>query len=465
MKNYDVAIIGGGPGGYVTAIRLNQYGINSIVFEKERLGGVCLNKGCIPTKALVKVADLYREIKKSSVFGLEIPSYSFNYQQISQRKDNVVEKLVGGVEYIFKKRKIPVIKAGVYEIEKIFDGYLVKTNDSEIKAKYIIIATGSKPKDLPFMKFDGEYILSSDDILKIQSLPKEMVIVGGGVIGCEFASVFNALGVNIQIVEYFPKLVFNEDEEISKRLAMALKKEGIKLHLKTSVTAYEIINDKVVLKLSNGKEIETEKVLMSVGREPVFNIKLTGFDIDFAGKFVKIDENMMTNAENIFAIGDITGKLMLAHSASKQGLQVADILNYRIKNISRTIKSIDYKNIPRCTFTHPEIGSVGLTEKEAKEQFENILVGKFPFTANGKALGMDETFGFVKTIADAKTKKIVGVHIIGANATELIASAAILLYSEFDYEKIGEFVFAHPTLSEAVGESIEDLEKLAIHKM
>ncbi len=465
MKIFDVAIIGGGPGGYVTAIRLNQYKINAIVIEKERLGGVCLNKGCIPTKALVKIADLYREIKNSQEFGISVMDYNYDYEKISQRKDDVVNKLVSGVEYIFKKRKIPVLNETVLEIEKKQDSYLIKTDKTELNANYIIIATGSKPKDLPFMKFDHENILSSDDILNIANLPKEMVVVGGGVIGCEFATIFNELGVDIQIVEYFPNLVFNEDLEISKRLAMSLKKSGIKLHLKTSVTNYELKDDKIVLKLSNGKEIETEKVLMSVGREPVFDIRLSGFDIKFNRNFVVIDDNMMTSAENIFAIGDITGKLMLAHTASKQGLTVADILNYKLNNVSKPIQKIEYENIPRCTFTHPEIGSVGLTEKQAKEMYNEIIVGKFPFSANGKALGLGETFGFVKVIANKETKKILGVHIIGANATELIATATILLNTDFDMDKIQEIVFAHPTLSEAIGESIEDLEKLAIHKM
>ena len=465
LKTYKVAIIGGGPGGYVTAIRLNQYGINCVLIEKERIGGVCLNKGCIPTKALVKVGELYNDIKHSEDFGISVTDLSFNYQKIYERKNDVVEKLVSGVEFIFKRRKIPVINEKATQIEKDGDYYLIKTSDTEMKVEYIIIATGSKPKELPFMKFDHKFILSSDDILNLTELPKEMVVMGGGVIGCEFASVFSQLGVDVQIVEYFPNLVFNEDIEISKRLAMSMKKSKIKLHLKTSVDGYEIEGDKIKLKLSNGKEIVTEKVLMSVGREPVFDVNLKDIEFDTFKGFLNINDNMMTSVENIFAIGDITGKLMLAHTASKQGLMVADILNNKINNVHKVIKNLEYKNIPRCTFTHPEIASVGYTEKEAKEIFEDVTIGKFPFSANGKALGLGETFGFVKAIADAKSERLIGMHIIGPHATELIAEATILIGTKASIKELENIVYAHPTLSESIMESIEDLEKLAIHKL
>jgi len=465
LKTYKVAIIGGGPGGYVTAIRLNQYGINCVLIEKERIGGVCLNKGCIPTKALVKVGELYNDIKHSEDFGISVTDLSFNYQKIYERKNDVVEKLVSGVEFIFKRRKIPVINEKATQIEKDGDYYLIKTSDTEMKVEYIIIATGSKPKELPFMKFDHKFILSSDDILNLTELPNEMVVMGGGVIGCEFASVFSQLGVDVQIVEYFPNLVFNEDIEISKRLAMSMKKSKIKLHLKTSVDGYEIEGDKIKLKLSNGKEIVTEKVLMSVGREPVFDVNLKDIEFDTFKGFLNINDNMMTSVENIFAIGDITGKLMLAHTASKQGLMVADILNNKINNVHKVIKNLEYKNIPRCTFTHPEIASVGYTEKEAKEIFEDVTIGKFPFSANGKALGLGETFGFVKAIADAKSERLIGMHIIGPHATELIAEATILIGTKASIKELENIVYAHPTLSESIMESIEDLEKLAIHKL
>ena len=465
MDKYSVAIIGGGPGGYVAAIRLKQYNIDVAVFEKERIGGVCLNHGCIPTKALVKNAELVSEIVDSSKFGISIENFTINYRKIAERKNEVVNKLVSGVEFIFKKRKIPIVKEEVKSIVKKSDAYEIVTSENKYLANYVIIATGSLPKELSNLKFDGKYILSSRDILKIDSLPQKLVVIGGGVIGCEFASIFKRLGTEVEIVEFLPKLVFNEDEEISKRLAMALKKSGIKLHLKSYVESYEINNGNVKLILQNGKEIIADKVLLSVGRSPNLSFRLERKNLTGEKGFVEINENFETSEENIFAIGDITGKMMLAHTASKQGLAVADILDKRINKNNREIKKILYENIPRCTFTNPEIGSVGLTEVQAKEKFKEILVGKFPFAANGKALGLGETFGFVKIIADAKSKRIVGTHIIGPQATELIAQGAIFIGMNVTFEEVKNIVFAHPTLSESMMEAIEDLEKLAIHKI
>ena len=462
---HKVAIIGGGPGGYVTAIRLQQFGIDVVVFEKERLGGVCLNHGCIPTKSLVKVADLFGEMKEAENFGLSVENPQVNYPQVYQRKNKIVEQLVSGVEFMFKKRNIPNIKEIVHTIDKMEEGYKIHTSENVYEAEYIIIATGSKPQELSFMKFDGVKIMSSRDILKMQDLPSKLVVIGGGVIGCEFASIYNQMGVEVEIVEFLPNLVALEDLEISKRLAMALKKSGIKLHLKTAVELYEDTNEGLILKLSNGKELITEKVLVSVGRAPVCDIKFKSCDLSTEAGFITIDDDFLTNLPKVFAIGDVTGKLMLAHTASKQGLAVADIINNELNEEKILPVELDYKKIPACTFTNPEIGSVGFTEQKAKEKFDNILIGKFPFSANGKALSLSNTFGFVKTIADAKTHKIIGMHIIGPQATELIALGGVLLGTDATIADVKKVIFAHPTLSEAIMESIEDLEKLAIHKM
>ena len=464
MNKYSVAVIGGGPGGYVAAIRLKQYEIDVVVFEKERLGGVCLNHGCIPTKALVKNADLISEFKDAGKFGITIDDLKIDYRKIFERKNEVVNKLVSGVEFIFKKRKIPLINEEVKSIVKNGDVFEIKTLTDTYYADYVILATGSLPKELPDLKFDGKNILSSRDILQITEIPKRLVVVGGGVIGCEFASIFNQLGTEVQIVEFLPKLIFNEDEEISKRLAMALKKAGIKLHLKSYVENYEITSDGIKIRLNNGKELDADKILLSVGRIPHHSFQFEELDWTDKG-FVKVNDKFETSIKNVFAIGDITGKMMLAHTASKQGLSVADELDNRLNNKHHQISQIKYENIPRCTFTNPEIGSVGLTEVEAKELFDEIIVGKFPFSANGKALGLGETFGFVKVIAEKKSQKIIGMHIIGPQATELIAQGAILIGTESTIENVKNIVFAHPTLSESTMEAIEDLEKLAIHKI
>jgi len=465
VNKFKVAIIGGGPGGYVTAIRLQQYGIETVVFERARLGGVCLNYGCIPTKSLVKVAELFSEIKDSEDYGLTLENPQIDYSKVWQRKNNVVEKLVSGIEFMFKKRKIPVIQGSVNRINFNSPVYKIFVNEAEYSADYLILATGSKHKDLPFMKCDGNKILSSKDILKMNKLPEKLVVIGGGVIGCEFASIYNQMGVEVEIVEFLPRLLSNEDVEISKRIAMAFKRNGIKIHLKTAVEKYHNIENGVKLELSNSKEIETDKVLLSVGREPVLDIDFENVKLDLESGFVKIDNFMKTNLKNVFAIGDITGKLMLAHVASKQGLVVADIINNEINNSKNEILEIDYKKVPACTFTNPEIASVGYSKEEALENFDDVLVGKFPFSANGKALGSGHTFGFVKVIADEETGKILGIHILGANATELIGQAGVLIGLKATLEDVKRIIFAHPTLSEAVMEAIEDSEKLAIHKL
>lgn len=460
-----VAIIGGGPGGYVTAIRLQQYGIETIVFEKERLGGVCLNWGCIPTKSYVKVAELFSEISEAEQFGLSVRAATVDFKKVWERKNKVVDQLVSGVEFMFKKRKIPNIKESVTRIIRKESSYLIITEEAEYEAEYLVLATGSRPKELPFMKFDHQHILSSKDLLSLTELPTKLTIIGGGVIGCEFASIFNQFGVDVEIVEFLPSLLSMEDTEISKRLTMALKKRGIKIHLNTAVEAYEKAEDKLILKLSNGKEIETDKVLVSVGRVPVCNIEFENCELKRENGFISIDDQFHTNLDNVFAIGDVTGKLMLAHTASKQGLMVADLLFNQIKKANVEILDLDYKKIPACTFTNPEIGSVGYTEEQAKEKFGEISVGKFPFTANGKALGAGNTFGFVKTIAEKKSNRLIGLHIIGPQATELIAQGGILLGLKATTEDVKTIVFAHPTLSEAVMEAIEDTEQMAVHKL
>ena len=465
MIRFKVAIIGGGPGGYVTAIRLQQYGIDVVLIEKERLGGVCLNHGCIPTKSLVKVADLYSEIKEAENFGISIEKSGIDYKKVWQRKNEIVEKLVSGIEFMFQKRKIQTIKETVKKIETAGSEYKIITDNEEFLADYVVIATGSKPKELPFMKCNGKNILSSREILKMNELPTKLVVIGGGVIGCEFASIYNQLGVNVEIIEFLPNLIGMEDIEISKRLGMALKRSGIKLHLKTAVENYKKTPNGILLELSNGKEIETDKVLLSVGRVPIMDINFLNCDISIDNGFVNIDKMMKTNLKNVFAIGDVTGKLMLAHTASKQGLIVADIINNEINKAEIEIIDLDYKKIPACTFTNPEIASVGYSQKEAEEKFEDIIIGKFPFSANGKALGLGATFGFVKVVALKDSNKIIGVHIIGSQATELIAQAGVLVGLDATIEDVKKVIFAHPTLSEAVMEAVEDLEKLAIHKI
>lgn len=465
MKHFKVAIIGGGPGGYVTALRLKQYKIDTVVFEKERLGGVCLNWGCIPTKALVKTAELLTEIKEAQEFGINTENTQIDFAQIYKRKDKVVEQLVGGVEFLFNKQKVPIIKERVTKINKKDNLFTITAENETVTADYVILATGSKPTELPFMKFDSKKVISSRDILQLKKLPKTLAIVGGGVIGCEFASIFHQLGTKVTIIEFLPRLLAGEDEEISRRVGMAFKRNKMKLFLGRGVESYEETEDGVKLNIADGKSVEAEQVLVSVGRVPTCDIEFEGLDLKRNRGSVEVDEYMRTGVENMFAIGDLNNKQLLAHTASKQGLIVASLIKSEVEDNPQDVEPIIYENVPRCTFTNPEVASVGLTEEQAKEKYGEVLVGKFPYSASGKALGMGNTFGFAKTITDAKTKKIVGMHIIGLQASELIAQGAILIGKNADTHDVEKIVFAHPTLSEIVMESIEDTISLSVHKI
>ena len=467
MKHYRVAIIGGGPGGYEAAIRLNQYAIECVVIEKERLGGVCLNWGCIPTKALVKSAELWREITEAGSYGLAASQGQLDYSKVFSRKNEVVEKLVSGVEYLFQKRKIPVLKTRVNSVSQNAGKFILKLEaEEDVSSDYVILATGSAPKELPNVKIDEKDILSSTGILKLDRLPKSLAVIGGGVVGCEFASVFSAFGVEVHLIEFLPTIVSTEDEEIAKRLQFFLKKSGIKIRTGVGVESYRKADEKIVLQLSDETELEVEKVLLSVGRSPVIGIDFSPVAPELTKGAVAIDQYMRTSITNLYAIGDVTGKLPLAHTASKQGLiAAAQIKSMSDGSPKNKFEELIYDNIPRCTFTDPEVASCGLTEKQASEQFQSIKVGKFPFTANGKALAGGNTNGFVKTIARADTNQLIGMHIIGPFAAELIAQGSILINLKATAEDVERVVFAHPTLSEAIMEAVEDLEGLSIHKM
>lgn len=431
----------------------------------QRIGGVCLNWGCIPTKALVKSAELCGEIRDSEAYGFPPLQLELDYQRIFERKNKIVEQLVSGVEFLFRKRKIPILKERAVSVTQQEGGYLVRTAEgSELQAEYLIIATGSQAKELPGIAIDERKILSSTGILALDKLPQSLAVVGGGVIGCEFASIMNAFGVQTQIIEFLPRIVALEDEEISKRLALALKKSGIIIRTGVGVQSVTENDNGLDLLLSDGSSLAVEKVLLSVGRTPVCDLVWENCHVDTERGAISIDTMMRTNLPQVYAIGDVTAKMPLAHTASKQGLIVAEHIRASIQNMEFLHPPLEYPNIPRCTFTFPEVASVGFTEAEAKDRFNDIQVGKFPFSANGKALALGNTFGLVKTIARADNDRLVGMHIIGPHAAELIAQGAILIASGATARFAESVVFAHPTLSEAVKESLEDIRNLSINK-
>lgn len=466
MEHIQVAVIGGGPGGYEAAIRLNQYGIGTAVFEKERIGGICLNWGCIPTKTLVKSAELVREMHEAESFGLKQHTDIFDFGQIYERKNRIVEQLVSGIEFLFRKRKIPIIAEKVISVKKQDAVYILQTDKgNEWSADYIIVATGSDSKNLPGMQADEKDILSSTGILKMDTLPSSLAVIGGGVIGCEFATIFASFGVQVHIIEFLPRLVSTEDEEISKRLAMALKKSGIKIQLNTAVQGITKNSEGLLIQLSSGSELQVEKALLSVGRIPVNNIDWQDLELQTERGAIIINDAMQTNLPKVYAIGDVTAKMMLAHTASKQGLIAVEHIKASLNKHVIEDHKLVYINIPRCTFSEPEIGSVGYTEEEAKAKYGEVLIGKFPFSASGKAMAMGNTFGFVKTVARADNHQLVGMHIIGPQAAELIAQGGILISMQAKAEDVENIVFAHPTLSESIMESIEDIRSLSIHKI
>ena len=460
---YDIIIIGAGPGGYIAAERAGSKNMSVLLIEKSHLGGVCLNEGCIPTKTLLNSAKIYSQAKKANDFGVNFSGLKFDLAKAMSWKQNVIETLRNGVAYQMKRNNVEVITGTA----QFADSKTIKVNNKTYTGNNIIIATGSSSVIPPIPGLELNNILKSREILNITKLPGSLSIIGGGVIGMEFASLFSNLGTDVHVIEMLDEIIPIMDRELSKAMRRAFK--NITFNLSSKVIGFEQNKKNVKVKyLKNTKteHLETEYVLLSVGRRP--NVEKMGFEkigLDFDNKGIKVDNYMQTNLPGVYAIGDVTGKLMLAHAASKQGLAVADIINNEINEEKIKLVILDYGKIPACTFTNPEIGSVGFTEQKAKEEFHDIIVGKFPFSANGKALSMGSTFGFVKTIADSKTNKIIGMHIIGPQATELIALGGILLGTDAAISDVKKVIFAHPTLSETVMESIEDLEKLAIHKI
>lgn len=461
MFDYDVIIIGSGPGGYVAAIRSAQLGLKTAVIEQAELGGVCLNWGCIPTKALLKSADIFNNIKKAKKFGISVSEYDFDYSKVIKRSRQVANRLSKGVNYLFKKNEVEVFTGFGKIIGK--NTVSISNEDDLIKktAKNIIIATGAHTKEFPNMAIDDEIIIGSKNALSNENKPDSIVIIGGGAIGVEFAHFFNSFETEVTIVEMLPNILPQEDEDISIELERNLKRSKIKLLTNTKVKSIEKKDGKAkVIYEQNGKlaEIIAEKVMLAVGVEAnLKNIGLEEIGIEIENKWIKVNKNYQTNVENIFAIGDVKGAPLLAHSASAEGVIAVEYI------AGKNPKSLNYEDIPACTFSHPQVASIGLTEKLANEKYKNIKIGKVPFRAIGKSITIDEPEGFIKIIIDADSKKIIGAHIIGPEAAELISGIGLAKSTEITADKLAKTVFAHPTLSEGIKEAAEDIFGEAIH--
>ena len=450
--NYDVIVLGSGPGGYVTAIRASQLGLKTAVIEKESLGGVCLNWGCIPTKALLKSANVYEYINHADDYGIKISGHKADFTAVVKRSRDVAEKMSGGVQFLMKKNKIDVIMG----TGKVLSGKQIEVTNKDGKidtysGKHIIIATGARSRQLPNLVQDGKQIIGYRDAMVLPKMPKKMVIVGSGAIGVEFAYFYNAMGVDVTIVEYLPNIVPVEDIDVSKQLEKIFKKKGMNIMTNSSVENVEKSSKgcKVSVKTSKGEEmIECDIVLSAVGIQPnIENIGLeeTGIVVD-AGKIV-VDEYYQTNLPGYYAIGDVVAGQALAHVASAEGITCVE------KIAGHHPEPIDYNNIPGCTYCSPEIASVGMTEKAAKEAGYELKIGKFPFSASGKASAAGHNDGFIKLIFDSKYGELLGGHMIGANVTEMIAEIVALRKLETTGQELIKTIHPHPTMSEAIMEA------------
>ncbi len=455
-----LTIIGAGPGGYVAALKAAQLGAQVTVIEDTEVGGTCLNRGCIPTKALVASSEALHKAKNLEDFGIEVSGeITPNLSKIMERKNKVVSTQVKGIRSLFKSWGINLIEGRgmVLTPEKI--EIQKKDNTIEIiETDKMIIATGSRPAQIPIFPFDGEHILSSDDALNIKSIPKSLIIIGAGVIGCEFACIFRELGTEVTMVEMMPRAVSTEDPEISEILEKELKKKKIKLITGVKVERVEGQHDGIHVYLEDGKELVSEKLLVSIGRAlNTENIGLEAIGIKKGARGeILVNEKMETNIDGIYAIGDVTGGILLAHTASKQGIVAA-------LNACEKEKIYDSSIVPAAIFTSPEIGSVGLREHQAQEKGITIKTGRFQFRALGKAHAMGEIAGMIKIVADANTDKVLGVHIIGAHASDLVHEGALAMKAGLTIKEVADMIHAHPTLAEGLMEAAEDVHGEAIH--
>jgi len=457
MSKYDVIVLGSGPGGYVTAIRASQLGLKTAVIEKESLGGVCLNWGCIPTKALLKSAQVFEYLKHADDYGLTVKEFDKDFDAVVNRSRNVADGMSKGVQFLMKKNKIDIISG--YGTLK--PGKKVDVDGTEYIANHIIIATGARSRELPSLPQDGEKVIGYRKAMTLEKQPKKLVIVGSGAIGVEFAYFYNSMGTEVTIVEYLPRIVPVEDADVSKQLERSFKKSGIKILTSTEVTSVDTSGDgiKATIKTKKGEEVlEADMVLSAVGiKTNIENIGLEDVGIVTDRDKILVNDFYQTNIPGYYAIGDVTPGPALAHVASAEGILCVE------KIAGQHVEAIDYGNIPGCTYCTPEIASVGLTEAQAKDKGIAIKVGKFPFSASGKASAGGHKDGFVKVIFDAKYGEWLGCHMIGTGVTDMIAEAVLGRKLETTGHEVLKTIHPHPTMSEAVMEAVADAYDEVIH--
>ena len=458
-KNTDLVVLGGGPGGYVAAIRAAKLGVKTIVIEKENLGGVCLNWGCIPTKALYHVAQTIDEIKKADIFGINISGWNLDFKKAMDRKDQIIAAQRQGLAFHFRKNNIGLVM-GLGKLISSNKILVTQGNGQEVEviAKNIIIATGSHAANVPPFNLEDKGVIDNIGILSLTSIPESLLIVGGGVIGSEFANIFSTFGSSVTIVEMLPRILSTEDIEVSKVIAKAFGKKGINVFTNSVIEEVKKDKGKFFCKIKGGDEIVADKVLISVGRRPNstgIGLEEIGITIDERG-FIKADSHLRTNIPNIYAVGDVNGGLQLAHVASDEGKIAAE-------NIAGKNKTMDYRVIPWAVFTSPEIGTVGLNEEQARSKGINVCFGLFPFSNSGKAFITGETEGFIKVVTDKDSGEILGAQMVGPRCSDLVHEVAVAMKGEMVVDTLAETVHSHPTLSEAVMEAAEDCFGIATH--
>lgn len=461
MSAYDVAIIGGGPGGYVAAIKAAQLGGRVCLIEKGEFGGTCLNRGCIPTKTLFAVASFATQVQDAAGFGLRIHGAEVDYPQVLAHKNATIKQLTGGIAKLLKGNDVHTINGigtltsrGTIEVTKS-DG-----TQMEIAAERIIIATGSEPANIPVFEIDERQVLTTTGGLELTELPSSIIIIGGGVSGCEFASIFNGLGCQVTILELLPTILATEDRQLVRQLRVFMKRKGIDIQTEANVTRVEKCETGVTATLESGEQISAEKMLISIGRKlnsEGVGLEAVGIRRSAEGKII-VNDQMETNVPGIYAVGDVASRYLLAHVASAEGIIAA-------QNCMGGSARMDYSTVPWCVFTIPELARVGMTEEEAKNEGYEIKVGRFPYAASGKALGMRETEGFVKVISESESGEILGVHILGAHASDLIHEAVVAIRLGASVADLAHTIHAHPTLAEAVMESAEAAYDRAIHML
>lgn len=457
---HDIAIIGGGPAGYVAAITAARLGKQVVLIEAKEMGGTCLNVGCMPTKALLESAEIVETVQHADRFGVEGPlaETGINWSAVHQYKQGIIRKLTSGVQHLMKKNQVQVLRGSARFVTEHLLQVETVAGRQQIEATQFIVTTGAEPIPLPFAPFDGEWILHSTHALSLETAPPVLLIVGGGVIGCEFASIYGRMGSKVIIVEMAEQLLPGEDADIAGVLERELKRIGVTIHLRSSVEALDRSAKMARIRTPDGVvEIAADSVLVAIGRRPrVSELNLEGIGVDFSARGIMVNERLQTSLPHIFAAGDAIGGIQLAHMAFHEGEVSA-------MNACGCDRAVRARVVPRCIYTSPEVASVGLTQRQAEEKYGEIRIGEFPFAANGKAMILQQTAGKVKVLIEPHYHEIVGISLVGARATELISQAALLMHAEMTADAMEDFIAPHPTLSEALHEAVRGAIGRAIH--